>query len=491
MLRYFLIFFILIFNLQAQEVVKEKPIEIVVGIDKIYKLDFPPSPSVQIGNSALLNYQLIPQKREITFKGINSGKTSVIIRNLVGDIKARFLVNITANDQSKAVRELKELLGDVEGLEIGLKGEHVYVGGYIIVPQDIGRVVIILEKYPNVLRLVEVSPHTQRAIANRMQTEIQKNNLKAVTVRLINNSFWLEGVVSSNAAKAKAQQIASAFIPDYLENLARRTRSVKAAQRPVIQNFITVNKKNKPEPIPKLIKITAQFVELTRDYNRIFGFKWQPLLSEGQGAISFGRTSSGGVDVKSNNAFSGTIANLLPKLASAKAAGYARVIQSGVIIMKNKVKGMINKTEKKPFAVGTGEFTKAETAEAGFNLEITPKILKEESIDLSIGLSVSATAGDPPQIFANSVSTSLVVKSKESAAVGGIVVHKSSTDFDRHPPGGETEASEGSSPLFSFIRSKSYTSTKSQFVVFVTPEIIESATKGTDLIRRKFRRRVR
>ncbi|MCZ7391622.1 hypothetical protein, partial [Klebsiella pneumoniae] len=81
---------------------------------------------------------------------------------------------------------LKELLGDIEGLEIGLKGDTVFVGGQIVVPSDIGRVVVILDKYPDVLRLVELSPQTQIVIAKRMQDEIQNAGFKDVSVRVVN-----------------------------------------------------------------------------------------------------------------------------------------------------------------------------------------------------------------------------------------------------------------------------------------------------------------
>lgn len=490
------IFICLLFSLtplgMAQDIPedKEKIIEVVLGIDKIEKLDFAPDTKIQVGNDSILTYQLIPQKRQITFKGMKPGKTSVIIRNTVGDIKARYLINITANDQSKVVQELKEFLGDVEGLEIGIKGNTVYVGGYIVVPGDIGKVVVVLEKYPDVIRLVELSPQTQRVIAKKMQEEIQRNQLRDVTVRIVNSLFWLEGVVSQDGDKIRAEQIAAAYIPDRIESLARRTDSVQTAQKPVIQNFIQVNKKSKPAPLPKLVKITAQFVELTKDYNKIFGFKWEPLLSEGQGSISFGKTNNGGVTTRSNGSLSGTISNLFPKLKSAKAAGYARVIQSGIVIVKDKIQAKIQKSEEKPFAIGNNEFTKSEKAVAGFNLTITPTILQKEKVDMSMGLTVSATVGDPPATLSNTLSTAIVVKSKTSAVVGGIVVNKSSTDFDRDPPGGVDDF-DNASPLFSFIRSKSYTNTRSQFVVFVTPEIVDDASSGTDEIKRKFRRRRR
>ncbi|EQC47078.1 bacterial type II and III secretion system protein [Bacteriovorax sp. BSW11_IV] len=478
------------FSQEAQEV-PEKIVDIVLGIDHIEKLDFAPSTKVQIGNESILNYQLIPQKREITFKGRKPGKTSLTIRNTVGDIKAKYLINITANDQSTVVQKLKDFLGDVEGLEIGVKGDLVYIGGNIVVPNDIGRVVTILEKYPDVLSLVELSPQTQRVIAKKMQEEIQKSAMRDVTVRVVNGAYWLEGIVTNANDKVRAEQIAVAYIPDRIESLARRKDAVQtSSQKAIINNFIVVNEKSQPQPPPKLIKITAQFVELTKSYNKLFGFKWTPTLSDGGGSVSFGKTTDGGVTTKSDGTLTGTISNLFPKLSSAKAAGYARVIQSGIIVTKNQTRGTLKKSSTKTFGVGTQEFTRAESVEAGFNLNVTPTILAGESIDLALGISVSSTQGNPPEKFANDISTSVVVKSKESAVVGGVVVSSSTTSYDKDSPNGVDQVENGTGFL-SFIRSKGYTTAKSQFVVFVTPEIIQSASQGTEEIQRKFRRRTR
>ena len=478
---------------QGQEKPKKVDVDVVVGIDRVNKLDFMPSSKIQVGNENILTYVLLPEKREIVFRGLKPGTTSVTVRNERGDAKVEFKVSITATDQSKVVSELRELMGEVEGLEIGIRGNHVYVGGEIVVPSDIGRIVVVLDKYPDVLRLVELSPQTQRVIARKMQEEIQKSgsNFKEVTVRVVNGLFWIEGVVSSEGEKKRAQQVAVAYMPDKIESLAKRTDAVATVKRAPIQNFIVVNAKSKPPPVSKLVKISAQFVELTKDYNKVFGFKWEPLLSNGQGSISFGKSNQGEVRTRSNNSLVGTISNLFPKIASARAAGYARVIQSGVILIKNRVQGSIYKQEEKPFAIGTGEFTKSEKAVAGFELNITPTVLQKEKIDLNIGLSVSASTGEPPQTQKNTVKTAVVVKNKESAVVGGIVVNKTSGDFDRNPPGGVLETEPGISPLFSFVRSKSFTKTKSQFVVFVTPEIVTSASQDVQEVRRKFRQRRR
>lgn len=484
----------LVLNIQAfaqsNPDVKEKPIEVILGIDKIEKLDFSPNPQIQIGNESFLRITMIPQKREITFTGLKPGKTSVTLRNNVGDVKAKFLVTITANDQSKLVKELKDFLGDVEGLEIGIKGETVYVGGNIIVPNDIGLVVKVLnqEKFGEVLFLVELSPQTERLVARKMQEEIQKNQLPNVSVRVVNHAYWLEGIVNSEAKKKRAEEIARAFYPDRIASLAERTQQVVQAQRFNIQNFIQVNEKSQPPPLEKLIKITAQFVELTKDYTKTFGFRWTPLLSNGAGEINIGRTNTGGVTTRSSQTLSGTISNLFPKLNSAKQAGYARVVQSGVVIVKDKKKGTITKSDTRRFSLGSGEFQQAQEASATFTLNVTPEIKQEERINLILGINVSTNIGaNPPSTQSNIINTEVIVKSKESAVVGGIVINKSSTDYDKLPP----DEVDGASPLFNFVKGKAYTNTKTQFVVFVTPEIVESASTSTDDIKRKFRRRRR
>jgi len=472
------------------EDVPEKEIDVILGIDRIEKLSFTPDTQIQIGNQSILRIDPIPQQQELTFKGLAAGKTSVTVRDTVGDRRIVYLVNIVENDQSRVIQDLKEFLGDIEGLEIGIKGDSVYVGGDIVVPEDIGKVVVVLEKYPDVVRLIELSPVTQQIIARRMQEEIQNNNLKNVTVRVVNKSFWLEGVATSDAERQRAQDIAEAYLPDNIESLARRVDAVSQVERKLIVNFISVDAKSSPPPVPKLIKISAQFVELTKDYAKVFGFRWNPVLGGDGGSIQVGKRAGGGVSTSSQGTLAGTISNLFPRLSSAKSAGHARVVQSGVVVTQDNVEATINKTTTSRFGLGSNEFTQGEESTAGFQLTVRPQILPEENIDLGVDLSVSSNTGSPPETQSNSVRTSLVVKSSESAVVGGIVVDNSNTDYDKDPPGGNQTIEEGQE-LFSFLRSKSYQSNKSQFVIFITPELVESATEGTDEIKRKFRRRRR
>ncbi len=479
----------------ADNLVK-KDLEVAIGISEFEQLDFDFSPKFSVARPELLNITARPGKREIEFNGVKPGTTTVTIRDNAGDIRLQYTIVVTATGSSSIVSELRELIGDVEGLRIVIKGGKIVIEGEIVVPDDIGKVSKVLVNYPSVLTLIELSPQTQRVIARKMSDELAKNNLKDVTVRVVNKTYWLEGVVSNDEKKKLALIIAKAYLPPKLQTLAQEGGGRFAApEQPDILDFIAVNEKKEPQPAPKMVKITAQFVELSKDYGRVFAFKWAPLMGQDASQISIGQSASGNVTSTSSGTLSATISNLFPKLNAAKSAGYARVIQSAMVVTQNEKQAKIAKSTSIPFAVGTGETQRPQNAQIGINLSIEPRILEQENILMAVNLSVNLTAGTTstgnPITTNNSVETNLIVKSKESAVIGGVVQSVSKTDYDKDDPAPINAQAGGLPvpPLFRLLRSKNYATSKSQYVMFLTPEIIESASAATEEIRKKFRRR--
>jgi pilus assembly protein CpaC len=478
------------FNLKDDQK-KTETIDIVQGMEKIYSLDFVPYEDLRVANENILKVIVIKEKKELSLTGLKPGMTNITVRDTYTNIRLELIVNITSTNQSEQVAELKEYLGDIEGLEIGIKGKNVYIGGQIVVPDDLGRITTILEKYPDVVQLFELSPQTQEIIAGKMQDEMKKYNLKDVTIRVVNKTFWLEGVVPSETDRVLAQKIAEYLAPDRVQTLSEGSNRIMTVQRNILVNLISVKPpKEQEKPPPKMIKIAAQFVELSKDYSKVFGFKWLPTLSSGGGNIAFGKTTNNGVTTKSNGTFSGTISNLLPHLASAKSAGYARIIQSGMILVMDRAKASVSKKSTVPFVLGTGEFQRTMTVQPEFSVNVRPEILSKEAIQLLVGVSVSLSQGSAST--GNKIETSLVVNSQETAVVGGIAINEGQTSYDKDPPFGKDEVDpQTGAPLFSFLKSKYYAITKSQFVVFLTPEIVDSPAKATMDIKEKFRQRRR
>jgi len=348
------------------------------------------------------------------------------------------------------------------------------------------------------MRLVELSPQTQQLIAKKMQDEIQAANMKEVRVRVVNATFWLEGVVTSEGQKAQAMEIATGFLPDRFLDLYTASDRVQQIKRTPIKDFISVNQQKQKEPLPKLIKVTAQFVELAKDYNKIFGFHWGPTLDSGGGSIQFGKMSDGSVSTRSQGTLAGVISNLFPKLGTAQSAGYARVLQAASVITKTGVAASISKEATYPFSTGSGEFTRGEFSKTGLTFKVTPTLKDDEFIELKNEVTIAVTGGTTlegkPTDIKNMINNELLVKSKETAVLGGIVFSENKTDYDKNSPDKNLEKSKdqaAGTPLFSFLKSKGFSSNKSQFVVFITPEVIESASTGVEEIRRSFKVRRR
>ncbi len=78
------------------------------------------------------------------------------------------------------------------------------------------------------------------------------------------------------------------------------------------------------------------------------------------------------------------------------------------------------------------------------------------------------------------------MKNTESAAVAGVQSSQVLTGFNKDLPGQGT-FEQGTSPLFTLERSKNYAKDKGQFVVFITPQIVEHASEGTEDLKRNFR----
>src|SRR5262249_19236349 len=133
----------------------------------------------------------------------------------------------------------------------------------------------------------------------------------------------------------------------------------------------------------------------------------------------------------------------------------------------------------------------------GLVVAATPLVLgQSEDIQLDLNLNqVSlvgrAPSGTAPVTSNHSVETKLYVKSGESAAIAGVQSSDVGTDFNKDDPNPGAQEAPSEGPLFSMLRSKNYRKKKSQFVIFVTPQIIDNASEGTEDLKKNFRVKVK
>lgn len=462
-------------------------VNLTLGIEQDEKL--PPLPGnvefkgdfrkiVTASHSKELNViRFIPKAEGFATMTVHDKKT--------GKVVAEFRIDVKKSKLDKVAKEIRALLGDIEGITIKVVNNRVVVDGQILLPRDLSRIYNVVQQFgEQASSLVTLSPLAQKKIAEFISRDI---NNPEIEVRAVNDKFILQGVANSDDERVRAEIIAKTYVPDIIVEAAEEKGVIKK-RRPAndgVINLITV-KEAAPPPPSKMVQIVMHYVELNKDYSKSFKFQFTPGLEDGS-RLSFESNSNSPGGVVSS--LTGFVSNLLPKLNWAKEHGHARILESTSLTVQDGKKGEIKQLTNMPYSVlGKDNIPGTAFAEVGIKSIITPVILGEKSgsvhMDMEFSLSNLLGTGQngAPITSSNTIQSTLVVRDRQSAAIGGLIRNSSSTGYNRMPP-------DVKNPIISLYASKNFQRNQSQFVVFVTPVIKTSASAGAEQIKKKFRLR--
>jgi pilus assembly protein CpaC len=496
---------------QAEGLADKRRLLLTTGEDKAIDLNFDANMTpagISYGNPLVVTATLakIGDQKQVILKPLKAGETTVTIRDNEGHIGIIFVVRVTGSNLLRIKGEISDLLRDIEGLNIRVVGPKVVVEGEVLVPTDYGRLFAVIsdKAYADfVLNLTVLSPLAIQFLATRIHDDIV-TFAPNVRTRVVNGMIFLEGLTDSLDQARRAASIASLYLPEMKPGtlLDKDVSSQRMAPRNLIQNFIMVNpppqKKNE-----KLVRVTLHFVELSKDYGKVFGFKWAPGFTSDP-YVTLGQNAAGAGAASSGASFGGTISSLLPKIQSAQTAGFARVLKTGTIIVRSGQVAKLTEQTKFPFLVsGPNGQISSQSTPVGLAASVTPVILgQSQDIQMDLDLDQSdlvgraPSTGAAPVVATHTVNTKIFLKSNESAAIAGINSNQIGTDFNKDDPGAGSFDQSGSSgggstiPLFQLLHSKNYRKQKSNFVIFVTPQIVENASEGTEDLKKNFRVKV-
>lgn len=461
-------------------------INLTLGIEKDKKIA--PMSNITSGGDCkklgVVDVSYSEEDSTLRFTPKREGVCNYTVKNKTsGKIILEFNLTVRKSKLDVVVREIQSLLGDIEGITIKVVNNKVIVDGQILLAKDMNRIYSVVSQYGDqATSLVTLSPLAMKKLAEFIARDI---NNPEIEVRAVNEKIILQGIATSEDEKSRAEIIAKTYVPALILERAEQdgvVKKPKPANDGVI-NLITV----KPSPAPppsKMIQLVVHYVELKKDYSKGFNFQFTPGLDDKSGAaFKMGSRESGGVVSE----ITGTIYNLLPKLNWAKTHGQARVLESTSMIVMDGKAGKIDSSTDYPYTVTSDKGANTQFKKVGIVSNITPTIIGERSdtISLLIDFKIDALVGfvnDTPISSTNLINTEIVVRSGQSAAIGGLIRTGSSTTYNdpkRLPD----------NPLISLYASKDFRRNKSQFVVFVTPIIKSSASAGSEKIKKKFKLR--
>lgn len=480
----------------------EKQLTLSPGISRTLEFNFDIGP-IYVTDSNLLIYRRINEggkERKLLFIGQRPGFTDMTIYDQNGVPRITYLLRVTREDIGQVISQLEDLLGDIEGVKIRHLQGRIILDGEILLPRDAIRIFRVIDAVQGtgdgkgqmaIKNLTTLSKITMNILAERIEREIGSPE---ITVRVVNNNLFLEGTAEGDFEADRAIEIAKTYLPEvYVERTKGQSGEEvrpKAAGGvggglPTIVDLLRVRPRQASPPSQD-IKITMNYVELKNDYSKQFEFNWRPLVND-NAKIQYDNVLG-----ELTASLVGTVTGLLPKLTSLRDHGHARVLKQQQIIVKDRSEGTAGIESSVDFYV---RGTDPKTGAAELNVVSVQNSTKvraatipgSDSIDLGIEITLASVVGDgnPPQIARNNIRTQVTIKNGDSAALGGNAFDTALSSYNR--PLSKGAPSGNGQAILGLQRSKSFTRDKTQFIIFITPEVIRTASSATEDMTRKFR----
>jgi pilus assembly protein CpaC len=180
---------------------------LAVGAQTVVRVDFPIGRSA-LGNDSIADFKILDNRHEIVLTGRKAGETTLTLWDQQGTLRSEITLRVrpSSGGARQITEELEQLLGGIEGIRYKEVGGTVWVEGEVLTQRDMDRVAKVLQGYPEVRSLVELSPMTQvmmdQAEADSVKTvqmdvtimEVDKNLMRNLGVR------WSSSISPTSAA---------------------------------------------------------------------------------------------------------------------------------------------------------------------------------------------------------------------------------------------------------------------------------------------------
>jgi pilus assembly protein CpaC len=444
--------------------VAAEELSLLVGDQKVLK--FPSLKRVSIANPGIADIKVIEGTNQILVTGKAEGTTNLIVWDMK-DEKTSVLIKVLAKDPSAILKELGQMLGPIEGIQVKVVGDKVVIDGFVYKQNDFDRIEKVKELFGGqVISFVKLSPNVNKLVVEQINRALKEAGIKGAVARAEGASIFLEGSVASDKEGKKALEIASSISKD-------------------ITNLLSVG-----IAYDNLIILDVKVIEVRTSAARKLGFNWPGQL--GGTDLSSGNASGMAVSGAYNTTFvgnteNGAVAN--QDLASQFILSYQfpviidTLINDGIVRILSNPKLVCKSGGQAKWLVG-GEFPvpvtnedgglRVEYKEYGIILDIQPKTDNADNIQTKIKVEVSdldfsKMVGGFPSILKRNVDTEMNLRRGQTIALSGLLSNESGKNVSKFPVLGQIPI------LGEFFKTRNFSDTQTEVMIMVTPELTSSA----------------
>ncbi|PIE64833.1 MAG: hypothetical protein CSA26_06515 [Desulfobacterales bacterium] len=435
------VFVFLLFMVVTRVAIAEDVVVLTLGQQKTIKA--PGLNRIAVGNPQIADVSPIEKAEEVLITAVGPGKTNLIIWDK-NDNKKSVIIEVISEDPKEVAREIRDILKDIEGIEIKPSGKRIVISGHVLKTEDLDKIEKISKIYPLVMNLTILSPAVVDIVVKHINDEFRGNNWKTVRAKKMAKLIALEGEVKSEADKQKAEMIAKAYYDKVI-------------------NFLKVGVE-----IEQLININIDFVELHKDDRKDVGINWGDQLTLGAAANSTGGFGGGNTKVFTGNY--SLVANYSVTMNLLNKKRNSRILAQPKLLCKSGGKADFLAGGEVAIPIVTKDTTSVEYKQYGIILRISPIADSEGNVETSIEIENSTisdiNAQGTPSFHTSRVNTYVNGRNNETIVLSGILTKTSGKEVDKMPLLGDIPI------LGELFKSRSFQEDESELLIFVTPSIV-------------------
>ena len=386
---------------------------------------------------------------QLLISGNGEGKTTLLVWKSSGQ-RISYVISVRKQDPNEIISEMKKLLGEMEGVNLRMVGDRVYLDGQAYTQADADRIEQVVGLYPTVKSFVKIAPNAKKLVAQSLNAAFQKAGLKNIQANVVGSTIFLEGSVESQQDLQKAELITKA-IGEKVENLL-----VVGIKRMILSEVSFVEmRKNSADRVgikyPTDISGTAAaIVSINREL-------FPGVTGRGDLSVNALGRSSFAVGFQMNSGYGALLAQ--PKLVCASgeraeflAGGEVPIplITNNQFAVEYKPYGVILKI--RPTADRTGNIQTEIEAEVS-------------EVDISVSVAIGPNASIPG-FRSRKVKTNVTVRHGETIVLSGVFANDEQKSVSKIPGLGHIPI------IGEFFKNRAFDSSKRDLTIFVTPRIV-------------------
>ncbi len=398
---------------------------------------------VSVGDPKVVDVTALKNSQQILLTATGVGKTNLIIWGK-DNSERTIQIRVTLQDVNKVIKQVRELLANVEGATSKVVGEKVIIEGYVLSEADLEKIATIKTLYPQVTSFAALNPAVLDTLTGQINRGFKNADLPEINAERVGNQVLLQGYVQIKEDIEKAKMIAASYY--------KNTKSF-------IKEGIELE---------KMLLVSIDFIEVDKDAVKNIGVNWADSMTisgdaAGAGKFGFGSEPWGGTY--------GLIGNYSWILNVVKSDSNSRILAQPKLLCRSGKKAEFLAGGEVGIPLITQNTSAVKYKEFGIILRISPVVDKYDNIATSIEVEnsqITTSVNGIPNFSTSRVSTEIYVKSGETIVLSGLVSNVSAKGVEKVP-------FFGSIPILGeLFKSRKFQDNKSELLIFVTPQILKS-----------------